>query len=641
LRRIASGLIVAFLFLGLFAFVFTVQPARALTGTYIIINPDGIITPSAAPINDVGNVTYTFTSDLVNDSIVIERNNIIMNGAAYTLQGNTALSVGMNLTGRSNVTIENMKITGFSYGVYLYSSSNCTVSGSNITNNRYDAGVYLNHSPNNTVSRNNITNNLDYGVYLEFSSNTTVSGDNITNNGYYGVYLASSPNNTVSGNTFTNNGLYVSQSLHNIAVNNSVNSKPLVYLEDNSGGNVSDAGQVVLVDCNSMTLDNLNISQAGIGVELWQTNNTRITNDNITNNWQGIYLDSCTNNTISGNNKLTNNVQMGVDFESCPKSTIAGNNITGSYYGVYLDSSPNSTVSGNNITNNEWGIYLSFSSNCTLSENEFMSDGLQVVWSFHNIVGNNFVNGKPLVYLEDISDLNVSDAGQVVLVSCTRMVVDNLNLSHTSVGVELWQTNNTRITNDSITHNYPAGVYLSFSSNCTVSGNNITSNDYGVFLTACPNSTVSGNSLTKNSWSIDLESSSASTFSGNSITNNYCGVELSYSFNNTFFHNNFNGNTHQVASSFSANVWDSGYPSGGNYWSDYQTRYPNASEIDSSGIWNLPYVIDANNTDHYPLMSQVAVPELQPFMLLPLFMTITLIGATVFKKRKSNNTFSG
>jgi hypothetical protein len=28
----------------------------------------------------------------------------------------------------------------------------------------------------------------------------------------------------------------------------------------------------------------------------------------------------------------------------------------------------------------------------------------------------------------------------------------------------------------------------------------------------------------------------------------------------------------------------------GNYWSDYRTRYPNASEIGSSGIWDTPYV---------------------------------------------------
>jgi hypothetical protein len=51
-----------------------------------------------------------------------------------------------------------------------------------------------------------------------------------------------------------------------------------------------------------------------------------------------------------------------------------------------------------------------------------------------------------------------------------------------------------------------------------------------------------------------------------------------------------------------ANVWDDGYPSGGNYWSNYAARYPNAIENDSTGIWNTPYVIDSNNTDRYPLL---------------------------------------
>jgi hypothetical protein len=58
----------------------------------------------------------------------------------------------------------------------------------------------------------------------------------------------------------------------------------------------------------------------------------------------------------------------------------------------------------------------------------------------------------------------------------------------------------------------------------------------------------------------------------------------------------------QVQSDGSPNIWDDGYPSGGNYWSDYSTKYPSATEVDNSGIWNTPYVIDANNTDHYPLM---------------------------------------
>jgi hypothetical protein len=59
----------------------------------------------------------------------------------------------------------------------------------------------------------------------------------------------------------------------------------------------------------------------------------------------------------------------------------------------------------------------------------------------------------------------------------------------------------------------------------------------------------------------------------------------------------------------STNVWDNGYPSGGNYWSDYQTKYLNATEIDSSSIWNTPYVIDTNNTDFYPLMTPYVIPE--------------------------------
>jgi hypothetical protein len=48
------------------------------------------------------------------------------------------------------------------------------------------------------------------------------------------------------------------------------------------------------------------------------------------------------------------------------------------------------------------------------------------------------------------------------------------------------------------------------------------------------------------------------------------------------------------------NSWDNG--SVGNYWSDYLTRYPNASEIGNTGIGDMPYVIDEDNVDYYPLM---------------------------------------
>jgi hypothetical protein len=79
----------------------------------------------------------------------------------------------------------------------------------------------------------------------------------------------------------------------------------------------------------------------------------------------------------------------------------------------------------------------------------------------------------------------------------------------------------------------------------------------------------------------------------------------------------------------SVNFWDSGYPSGGNYWSDYEERYPNATEINDSGIWNTPYVIDANNKDNYPI-----IPEFPSGVILPLFMMVTLIAVLLLRRKR-------
>jgi len=84
----------------------------------------------------------------------------------------------------------------------------------------------------------------------------------------------------------------------------------------------------------------------------------------------------------------------------------------------------------------------------------------------------------------------------------------------------------------------------------------------------------------------------------------YWGIHLWASRYNIIYHNNFINNTNQARAITSLpNTWDDGYPSGGNYWSDYEERYPDAEELDNSGIWNTPYVIAGeDNKDNYPLI---------------------------------------
>ncbi|HUW47279.1 MAG TPA: hypothetical protein VMW36_00860, partial [Patescibacteria group bacterium] len=112
------------------------QVVKANVGI-IYIRADGSIDPPTAPIYTADNITYTLAGNITAnlDGIVIERDNIVMNGAGYNMTGG-GNRIGITLTNRSNVTVNNMTIINFEVGIWLLSSfSGNTLSGNNAADN--------------------------------------------------------------------------------------------------------------------------------------------------------------------------------------------------------------------------------------------------------------------------------------------------------------------------------------------------------------------------------------------------------------------------------------------------------------------------------------------------------------------------
>ena len=173
----------------------------------IYIRADGSIDPPTAPISTFDNVTYTFIDVIYDWTVVVERDNIIIDGNGYTLQGtNKVGSIGIDLSGRKNVKVRNAQITNFTDGIKSYFSSDISISGNNITND--SQGISIFRSPGIRISENSIKNNYN-GIIINNCSNIIISGNNITKN-HAGIWFIRSSNNIASRNTIENNDVGIS-----------------------------------------------------------------------------------------------------------------------------------------------------------------------------------------------------------------------------------------------------------------------------------------------------------------------------------------------------------------------------------------------------------------------------------------------
>ena len=418
---------------------------------------------------------------------------------------------------------------------------------------------------------------------------------------------AANPRDTVS----VRNGTYY----EHVVVNKSISligEDPINTIID--GG---ETGNVVCLRANNIKISGFTIRNSGTfdwdsGVYVspfdWNT---------------GAYVSRSSGNNISFN--IVTNNKNGIFIHKSSKNTLTNNVVTANrVYGVHLWDTSNDTLTDNVVSNNYDGIIIELCSNAILRNNtasgnmyNFGVGGVELSHFVHDIDASNKVEGKSIQYLVDRKDMVIDsswDVGYLCLVNSTNVTVKDLTLTVRNWhGIKFAYTKNSRIENVTISRTSYA-IDFSYSSNNTIINNNIL-NQMGIRLHDSNGNAIINNSISNTWHAISFYSSSNNTITSNYINNNRYGIWSYDSSDNKIYHNNFVENIQQAYDSsiecpeypLSINIWDDGYPSGGNYWNDYtgidDYSGPYQNETGSDGIGDTPYGIDINNQDRYPLMN--------------------------------------
>jgi parallel beta-helix repeat protein len=572
----------------------SVRIAHSVTTVYI--NADGSISPFTAPITTADNITYSCIGDMMDSTIQILRDNIILNGNNHTLHGS------INLDNCTDVTIEGMIVTA---SVSAMACTNITISQLILSPEGWDSHIdssgYNNRIIDNLLSRGAIW--ISNGSQYVVSRNLIFGADqnSIWPTTAHGLQFRNVANCVVEENEVTGaaNGLGVyAGSNCTISMNNVTSCK--YGITGNGDGNVVEKNRLSQF---TFAPDYHAVSDT-TGLEWSGLDNTIFGNIVESSSNRGIVL-NLQNSTVTGN--IERNCAVGITI-SGDGNMIFNNTITDNIasmaraigddtitaYGLIL-SGYNMVLRNNTIERNSGSFALSLAGDLS----RYIND----------VDVSNEIDGKPIYYWINKHDLTIpTDAGYLALINCSGMTIQGLNL-----------TNNGQ------------GMFLAFTTNSTIKDNNVTTNVQGVLLQNCPQTMIMDNSIARNNpgFNIKLENSPNSTIYRNFIASSSNGIVLVMSDNakivgNTFMFNYYGANLYIDGSSFcvvyhnnfveepahaqnqivivsgSNNTFDNGYPCGGNYWSDY-------SGIDTynTGIGFPSYTISGEAQDMYPLMGHM------------------------------------
>lgn len=268
------------------------------------------------------------------------------------------------------------------------------------------------------------------------------------------------------------------------------------------------------------------------------------------------------------------------------------------------------TISGLTVTNGEYGIHFIANwriHHVTIRDAIITSNDKRGIYAAHSYY--------PGAY-HVIEDCIISNNGTFGLYAhqFSKSIVRNCEVFGNLAGLAVGWGFDTLITNNKV-HHHVVGIDLDAMRDTIVEKNSVYANSRAGIQVRY----VYGYNIIRD----------------NIVRNNTIGIDTdTWTSGNRIYHNDLIENTRQANDPYSRNMWDNGYPSGGNYWSDYigLDLYSgmNQDEPGSDGIGDTPYVFDYGQ-DSYPLMSpwviEPPVASTGPDQTVILGETVTLDGS--------------
>ncbi len=246
------------------------------------------------------------------------------------------------------------------------------------------------------------------------------------------------------------------------------------------------------------------------------------------------------------------------------------------------------------------------------------------IFVYSGIYPADIVIDKSIILLGEDRDMTIVHWGwDGFLIEVDGVTIKNFTITECG---QFWNrcailvtTNDNIISNNKIINNDKLNcIKIDHSNNNLISNNTISDNIYhGIRLEYANNNVIVNNYVNNNKaygMTISAESSN-NVFISNTVSSNlWGGVCVAEDCeNNVFYHNNFLNNDIYPFDS-GINIWNDSYPSGGNYWTEYNGndnfQGVNQDISGSDGIGDTPYPIPGgDNKDRYPLMKPYGFPN--------------------------------